>query len=92
MPLSATWEDGGALAVLGGLLLVATVLAVPRLPSQPDTSNFIGLLFSGGGGAATLYAVRRARSKSMPPEAVRRDVRLGKLSAEAARDAYGYEE
>jgi N-methylhydantoinase B len=26
------------------------------------------------------------------PEAVRRDVRLGKLSAEAARDAYGYEE
>jgi len=70
VPLSATWEDGGALAALGSLLLVATVLAVPRLPSQPDTSNRIGLLFSGGGGAAALYAVRRARSESMLPEAI----------------------
>ncbi|PSQ34924.1 hypothetical protein BRD11_03220 [Halobacteriales archaeon SW_12_69_24] len=69
MPLAAKWEDGSALAALGGLLLVGTIVAIPRLPDPPMASNIVGLLFSGGGGVAALYAVRRARSESMPPEA-----------------------
>jgi signal transduction histidine kinase len=69
VPLAAKWEDGSALAALGGLLLVGTIVAVPRLPDPPMASNIVGLLFSGGGGVAALYAVRRARSESMPPEA-----------------------
>jgi len=69
VPLAAKWEDGSALAALGGLLLVGTIVAIPRLPDPPMASNIVGLLFSGGGGVAALYAVRRARSESMPPEA-----------------------
>lgn len=69
MPLAVKWEDGSALAALGGLLLVGTIVAIPRLPDPPMASNIVGLLFSGGGGVAALYAVRRARSESMPPEA-----------------------
>jgi signal transduction histidine kinase len=69
VPLAVKWEDGSALAALGGLLLVGTIVAIPRLPDPPMASNIVGLLFSGGGGVAALYAVRRARSESMPPEA-----------------------
>jgi N-methylhydantoinase B len=49
-----------------------------------EAGDVVSLRTPGGGG----YGDPDERGS----EAVRRDVRLGKLSAEAARDAYGYEE
>ena len=49
-----------------------------------EAGDVVSLRTPGGGG----YGDPADRD----PGAIRRDLRLGKLSAEAARDAYGYEE
>ena len=53
-------------------------------PYPPPPGDVVSLRTPGGGG----YGDPADRD----PEAVRRDLRLGKLSAEAAREVYGYEE